>query len=267
MKLIMLGTGNAMVTKCYNTCFALTDNDRTFLTDAGGGNTIMAMIENAGIAYQSIHDMFVTHSHTDHVLGVVWVIRKIAALMRQNKYDGEFHIYCHAPLVDTIQTLCDLTLAQKFGSLVGERILLHAVADGETITVMDRKVTCFDIGSTKQLQYGYAIHGEKGYFLTCLGDEPYTERSRKYVEGVDWLLCEAFCMYRDRERFRPYEKHHSTVKDAAQLGEQLGVKNMVLYHTEDSALESRKADYTKEAKEYFQGNVYVPDDLEKIEVC
>ena len=267
MKLIMLGTGNAMVTKCYNTCFALVDGERTFLTDAGGGNTIMARIEQAGIKYQSIHDMFVTHSHTDHVLGVVWVIRKIAALMRQDKYDGEFHIYCHAPLVDTIQTLCDLTLAKKFGSLVGERILLHAVADGETITVMDRQITCFDIGSTKQLQYGYSIHCEGGYVLTCLGDEPYTEVSRKYVEGVDWLLCEAFCMYRDRERFQPYEKHHSTVKDAAQLGEQLGVKNMVLYHTEDSALDKRKTDYTNEAKEYYRGNVYVPDDLEEIEVC
>ena len=74
-------------------------------------------------------------------------------------------------------------------------------------------------------------------------------------------------MYRDRERFQPYEKHHSTVKDAAQLGEQLGVKNMVLYHTEDSALDKRKTDYTNEAKEYYRGNVYVPDDLEEIEVC
>ena len=37
-KLTMLGTGNAMVTKCYNTCFYVTlDDGALFLTDAGGG--------------------------------------------------------------------------------------------------------------------------------------------------------------------------------------------------------------------------------------
>ena len=35
-ELIMLGTGNAMVTKCYNTCFALRNEEEYFLVDAGG---------------------------------------------------------------------------------------------------------------------------------------------------------------------------------------------------------------------------------------
>lgn len=34
-KLIVLGTGNATVTKCYNTCFALKKEDEYFLVDAG----------------------------------------------------------------------------------------------------------------------------------------------------------------------------------------------------------------------------------------
>ena len=37
-KLIVLGTGNAMATKCYNTCFAIEDGEEYFLVDAGGGN-------------------------------------------------------------------------------------------------------------------------------------------------------------------------------------------------------------------------------------
>ena len=35
--LIMLGTGNAMVTKCYNTCFAVQNGEEYLLVDAGGG--------------------------------------------------------------------------------------------------------------------------------------------------------------------------------------------------------------------------------------
>ena len=52
-------------------------------------------------------------------------------------------------------------------------------------------------------------------------------------------MSEAFCLYEDREQFQPYEKHHSTVLDAARLAEKLGTKNLVLYHAEDRTLETR----------------------------
>ena len=36
----------------------------------------------------------------------------------------------------------------------------------------------------------------------------------KYVKGSDWLLHEAFCLFGEADTFKPYEKHHSTVKEA-----------------------------------------------------
>ena len=77
-------------------------------------------------------------------------------------------------------------------------------------------------------------------------------------------MSEAFCLYEDRERFQPYEKHHSTVLDSARLAETLHVKNLILYHTEDRTLETRKERYTAEAMTAFSGHVCVPDDLERI---
>lgn len=38
MNLTMLGTGNALVTECYNTCFVLEENGKYFMVDGGGGN-------------------------------------------------------------------------------------------------------------------------------------------------------------------------------------------------------------------------------------
>ena len=38
MDITMLGTGSALVTECYNTCFVLSDGDEHFLVDGGGGN-------------------------------------------------------------------------------------------------------------------------------------------------------------------------------------------------------------------------------------
>ena len=42
MNLTILGTGNAAVTKIYNTCFVLQEGKDCFLVDGGGGNTILS---------------------------------------------------------------------------------------------------------------------------------------------------------------------------------------------------------------------------------
>ena len=83
-----------------------------------------------------------------------------------------------------------------------------------------------------------------------------------YAKGSEWLLHEAFCLYSDRDIWNPYEKHHSTVKDACELAEKLGVKNLLLYHTEDRRIQERKRLYTEEGSKYFSGNIYVPDVLQ-----
>ena len=103
-----------------------------------------------------------------------------------------------------------------------------------------------------------------GQSLVCLGDEPYNEKNRPYVEGADWLLCEAFCLYKDRDIFKPYEKHHSTALDAGKLAEELKVKNLLLYHTEDINLLRRKELYQNEGRKYFNGIIFVPEDLETL---
>ena len=48
-RLTMLGTGSALVTRCYNTCFTLHTPEAMLLVDAGGGNGILAQLEKAGI--------------------------------------------------------------------------------------------------------------------------------------------------------------------------------------------------------------------------
>ena len=79
-------------------------------------------------------------------------------------------------------------------------------------------------------------------------------------------MHEAFCLYSEREIFDPYEKHHSTVKDACELGERLGVKNLLLYHTEDKNLADKKRLYTEEGSKYYRGKLLIPEDLESIEL-
>ena len=41
MKLTMLGTGNALVTECYNTCFVIEDEGKYFMVDGGETKNII----------------------------------------------------------------------------------------------------------------------------------------------------------------------------------------------------------------------------------
>ena len=89
MNITMLGTGNAMVTECYNTCFVLEDGDKHLLVDGGGGNTLLRQLKQAGFDWKDMREIFVTHKHVDHIMGVVWMIRMICQNMKQGQYDGE----------------------------------------------------------------------------------------------------------------------------------------------------------------------------------
>jgi len=173
-------------------------------------------------------------------------------------------IHSHRKVLDLLTHICQQILPTKQAARIGSTVLLHELHDGDSFEVGNIQLQCFDIRSTKELQYGFSALLPDGQRLVCLGDEPYCEDNEKYVRGADWLMSEAFCLYADRDIFHPYEKHHSTVLDAARLAEQLMVKNLILYHTEDKTLDTRQERYIAEAKTVFNGNVYVPQDLDDI---
>ena len=160
-KITMLGTGNATVSQIYNTCFLLQTSSTLMLVDAGGGNGILSQLKKVNVQISDIHRLFVTHAHTDHVLGVIWVIRMVAQC---KGYEGLLHVYGNDKVMKVIKTIIDMILAKK------------------------------------------------------------------------------------------------------QLAEELGVKNIILYHTEEKTLATRKENYTREAAENFKGRIFVPDDLEVIEL-
>lgn len=262
--LIILGTGNAIVTKCFNTCFAVKMEEEYFLVDAGGGNGILTQLEKADIPLDRIHEVFLSHEHTDHLLGLIWVIRVIGSKIKQGKYEGNLNIYCHGDLIETIATIAGLTLQKKLCDLFGSRILFHKVEDGMVKNLLGRRITFFDILSTKAKQFGFMLELKNGKRLTFTGDEPYREHEYSYCYKTDWLLHEAFCLYRQRDKYKPYEKHHTTVREACEWGTSLEAANLILYHTEDDTLDNRKKWYIEEGRQYYSGNLFVPDDLERI---
>lgn len=263
----ILGTGAAMVTNCYNTCFTIcNENSEHFLVDTGGGNTILLNLKKANISLKKVRSLFVSHTHNDHIMGISWVVRGIAALMNKNSYDGDFKIYGEKSILDACKTICLLSLGSKFTKHFGERILFIEIEDKTNLNILGNDITFFNIHSKKQLQYGFKLNTQDNISFCFLGDEPMNEFTSKYAEDSDFLIHEAFCLYEEREIFSPYEKHHSTVKEACENAVKSRCKNLILIHTMDNNIEERKSFYTAEADYFCNCKVLVPDDLDVIDL-
>ncbi|MCY6483097.1 MBL fold metallo-hydrolase [Clostridium aestuarii] len=265
-KITMLGTGSAMVTKCYNTCFTISNSDEHFLVDTGGGNTILTNLEKSQIPIKKLHNIFISHEHNDHISGIIWIIRAVASEISKDNYNGNLNIYCHESIEVIIRKICKLILQTRFTKYIDNRIFFRQINDNSTFNILGLKITFFNIQSTKVLQFGFRTTLSNEKTLAFLGDEPYRNAIFKYVNNCDYLMHEAFCLYSEKDIFDPYEKYHVTVKDACEIAKKLNINNLLLFHTIDSNLEKRKERYITEGKKYFHGNILVPDDLEVIEL-
>ena len=264
-KMIVFGTGEAVCLHYHNTCFALTDGEDYFLVDGGGGGDIIRDLHKHQIPWNHLHHAYLSHEHTDHLLGMVWVIRYIGELVYWGEYDGNFHLYVNAVTGEKLRTICMMLLKKFQRDLIGTRILFHIVEDGQTEEILGDRFTFFDIHSKKAVQFGFRMEAKEGYSLVFLGDEPFQEVCAPCMEPCDWLLSESFCLYAEKDVYNPYQYFHSTVKEACACASRFHAKNLVIWHTEDrTTFGFRKEVYTKEAQGFFSGNVYVPDDGETL---
>ena len=135
----------------------------------------------------------------------------------------------------------------------------------EKIEINGVKYTFFDIQArgTKQFGFECKLNQKRVVFL---GDDTLSPNLYERVRTSDYVMHEAFCLDSEENIFHAYEKNHSTAKSASKVMNDLEVKNLILYHTEESHGNERKNLYTKEAQGSFDGNIYVPNDLEIIEL-
>lgn len=265
MEIVMLGTGHATVTKCYNTCFVICENNESFLVDAGGGNGVLKQLEEANINVSTIENMFISHTHTDHIMGAVWIIRVIGRKYIVDNYDKPFFIYGNIEVVNAIKKMCEAVLPEKWTNIFDDKIIFNTVDTGAEANILGKKVQFFDINAKKVKQTGFMMWLNENDKFTFIGDETCSETTKQYVKDSKWLFADAYMAGKEAEEYDPIKRHHhSTVKFVAELCKESNVENVIMSHTVDTDLKNRKRVFTEDAKKYYKGNVFVPDDLEKI---
>ena len=155
---------------------------------------------------------------------LVWLIR----MTLQRDRPKQLHIFSHQRVIGLLNLFCQSLLPKKQTDKMPDRIVFHELQDGDRFQVGDMRLQSFDIHSTKEKQFGFTALLPDCQKLVCLGDEPYNE------------AC------------------------AARNAQSLAARHLILYHTEEETLDTRKELYTREAKSVYNGQVFVPDDLEVI---
>ena len=256
-KLLFLGTGHGMPIASSCSSILVEDDKNNLLLDVGGGHDILVNFNKANCEPTKIKNIFITHYDSDHILGIVPLVRAFHRWAEPQKRN----IFCSQEVKNAIDSLFQY-VAKKHYIPVKEHLNFIILKNKETHKTNSWEINFFDVKSDKSPQMGCLIKFPDGKKLAFLGDEPLRNHYIDIVKDCDILIHNAFCLDPQQDIFKPHEKNHNTVKEAAINATKINAKNLVLYHMEDKTIKTRKKEYLKEAKENFRGNVFVPIDLD-----
>jgi ribonuclease Z len=296
-----LGTGGAVPTTQRNTSsvFCRREGER-FLFDCGEGTQRQMMRFGTGFGLSHI---FVSHLHGDHILGIPGLLqtmdfnerseplaihvpdgqqRRIERLVDATGTDPSFPVRIHgvsdgdvaleteeyevcafetdhdtpsvgyALVEDDRKGRFDREYAEELGVPVGPKFQrLHA---GEDVELEDGTVVRSEdvVGETRP-----------GRTLVYTGDTRPTDRTVEVAADADLLIHDS--TFAADNAGRAGQTGHSTAARAAEIAEEAGAKRLALVHI-SSRYAGNVSPIEREAREVFDGEAFVPDDGDKIDV-
>lgn len=261
--LTFLGTGYSRAINNYNACFTIENNGKYFLIDSGGGNGLLSQLSKAKIELELIRDIFISHFHMDHFLGAIWFFKEIIKRFKETDHTYTINLYCDEATVKPLQESMALLIGSDYKKYERYfKIIKIEYSYKYTIIGLDFKF--FDLYPTKVAQTGFYFYiGNKKISFT--GDEKINKAVYSYIYKSNTLISEALCLEEDKKRFRPDKSNQSTVKEIAELAENLKISHLILIHTEDISA-NRVNKYQTQVQEHFRGSVMIPKDFQKYKV-
>ena len=264
------------------------------LFDCGEG-TQRQLLRSIGLV--DLEDVFITHFHADHVLGLPGMLKSFAlrgreAPLRVHGPAGLRALYSALqPLIGRLTYPVELVELEPGAPLGrdgygvtpypvehGVRALGYAIVEHDRPGRFDepraRELGVAPGPDFGRLQRGEAVRGSRGDVepsqvvgesrpgrkVVIAGDTAPHEATRVAADGADLLVHEATFAHDELARAR--ETGHSTARGAAELAAAAGVSLLALTHLSPRYAGAELRD---EAREVFPATV-VPHDLDRVEV-
>ena len=262
MKLYVLGTGHASVLDCYNTCFILENKDERVLIDAGGGNQILTQLKKMNIDVNRLESAFITHNHTDHLLGMIWIIRTVIQGCIKGLRNSTFTLYGSKECLEAVKTVCIITIGEKYwNSVINKKLFLKEVKDGQEEKIIGMDFKFFDTKSSEMSQMAFYIKDKKFVFT---GDIPLDESHYQKFKNQKCVCLEAFCLEKYREKNGFPLKKHNTLEQACDIANILNPEKLILWHKD--YYKGVNEEYLQVANKIYDKEIFVPKDLDVIEL-
>jgi len=265
MKLVFLGTSAAQPTQKRGlSCICLEKEGEIIMFDAGESAQIS--YTKAGLGWNKKMKLFVTHLHGDHCVGILGLLQTMSMQNRTESLEifgpkgiDEFLAANIKILNFSLPFSILITIVSEGKMYENNKFLIHAAKANHSITAFSYlfeekdKPGRFNVQKANELgipegelwnklqngeevnNNGKTIRPEQvlgikrpGKKIGISGDTMPTKELELFFNECDYLVFDS--TFLDEEKQKAQDTCHSTAKQAAELGKNANVKNLILTH-------------------------------------
>ena len=212
--------------------------DHKFIFDAGRG--AMERLFQLGISFSEITGIFLTHHHSDHVVGFpdLWLTGWIGRPWGQRKQplqvwgpEGTRQMMEHLPLAFAV----DIRVRSKNYPPEGVKLVSQEIKEGVVLDFDGIRVTAFEVdhGGEALPAYGYRIDYQ-GHAAVLSGDTTFNENLIRHAQNTDVLVHEVIAVAgtaaESPEQLRRIGSNHTTPDQAGEVFSRVQPKLAVYNH-------------------------------------
>ena len=105
---------------------------------------------------KKIKNIFISHTHIDHILGVIWIVREYVRYYNRG-YEIPLNIYGNDLVINAIKIMSETLIPAGLLKYVGTMIKLNIVENGDKAKILDNDVTFIDLNAFKVKQFGFIM--------------------------------------------------------------------------------------------------------------
>jgi ribonuclease Z len=270
-EVVMLGTGTPRPTPdIWGPATAVVVGERVFLVDAGAG--VERRLAAARLPTTGVTAAFITHLHSDHVLGLADLIFTSWVMGRSRPFPvygphglAAMTDHLYAAFSEDIRIR---TEGLEHESRDGYRVTVHETGPGVVYDSGGVRVTAFQVrhGEWREA-YGYRFD-TPGRSIVLSGDTAPSDELVRMATGVDLLIHEvqpsdstSHPGNRSAAEWARYVRdYHTTAVQLGELAARARPKHLIIYH---NGRRGTPAELLAEIRRSFPGPVTIAADLQR----
>ncbi len=268
-RLILLGTGTPNPEPDHSgPAVAVVSGTSVYIVDSGPG--VVRRAAQAGIRMDQLTQVFITHLHSDHTVGLPDLIFTPAVTGRREPLEIYGPPGLRAMVRHIMKAWSEDMQIRLHGlePAVKEAYLVHTheIKPGEIYRDAAARVSAFAVshGSWKYA-YGYRFE-VGGKVIVISGDTSFSENLIAAAHGCDILVHEFYSQKGWESRTPDWQRYHAafhtSAPDVGKLAARVQPKKLVLYH--ELPMGQPPEEVLREIRQYFHGEVIYGKDLDVI---